>query len=247
MSTCSWSEYQEQKALDSKNEPADFAMQSIVAEEKMENTHTVGESFFAAKEGLSLKVKEVQVSDDISLLNSEFVDEELRGQTDENGRLLPADIQYIKEGSTESLSEVVKSRQVPQKLVYVTVEYTNVGEKELSDVLFFGTLERITKKDGKMYLSNGISYEEPEEGDTWTVASNRGLSSFFDMYYYDVFGGERHNNYIESIKPGETVAVHMGWIVTEEELGNLYLSLDTHGGLEFSDSALALGYVDLRQ
>ncbi len=247
VSTCSWSEYQEQKALDSKNEPADFAMQSIVAEEKMENTHTVGESFFAAKEGLSLKVKEVQVSDDISLLNSEFVDEELRGQTDENGRLLPADIQYIKEGSTESLSEVVKSRQVPQKLVYVTVEYTNVGEKELSDVLFFGTLERITKKDGKMYLSNGISYEEPEEGDTWTVASNRGLSSFFDMYYYDVFGGERHNNYIESIKPGETVAVHMGWIVTEEELGNLYLSLDTHGGLEFSDSALALGYVDLRQ
>lgn len=247
VSACSWSEYQEQKALDSENEPEDFAVQSTVAEEKMENTHTVGESFLAAQEGLSLKVKEVQVSDDISLLNSEFVDEELRGQTDENGRLLPADIQYIKEGSTESLSEVVKSRQVPQKLVYVTVEYTNVGEKEISDVLFFGTLERITKKDGKMYLSNGISYEEPEEGDTWTVASNRGLSSFFDMYYYDVFGGERHNNYIESIKPGETVAVHMGWIVTEEELGNLYLSLDTHGGLEFSDSALALGYVDLRQ
>ena len=60
-------------------------------------------------------------------------------------------------------------------------------------------------------------------------------------------GGERNNNYIDSILPGETKTVHMGWIVTEEELGSLYLSLDTYGGLEFSDSSLELGYVDIRQ
>lgn len=247
VSACSWSDYQAQKAGEDQNEVEFSEVQNTVAEEKMANTHTVGESFPASQEGLSLKVKDVQVSDDISLLDSGLVDEELKQETDENGRLLPADIQYIKEGSTEALSEVVDSRKVPQKLVFATVEYTNVGDKELSDVLFFGDLARIVKKDGKMQMLSSSSYEEPKEGDTWTVASNRGLSAFWEMYYYDVFGGERNNNYISSIKPGETVTVHMGWIVTEEELGNLYLSLDTYGGLEFTDSALALGYVDIRQ
>ena len=220
---------------------------STVAEEKMANTHAVGESFPSNKEGLTLKVKDVQVTDDISLLNPALVDEELKNETDENGRLLPADIQYIKEGDADSLSEVVRSRQVPQKLVYITVEYTNEGEQALSNVLFVGNLARITKKDGLMQMSSGDSYEEPTEGDVWTNACNRGLSAFWDMYYYDVFGGERNNNYIDSILPGETKTVHMGWIVTEEELGSLYLSLDTYGGLEFSDSSLELGYVDIRQ
>ncbi len=37
-------------------------------------------------------------------------------------------------------------------------------------------------------------------------------------------------------------------IVPEEELGYLYLNLDTFGGsYEFSESSLALGYVDIRQ
>lgn len=245
VSACNWSEYQagavEQYDSDDLNE------RYVVDEAKMANTHAVGESFPSGQEGLTLKVKDVQVADDISLLDSALVDEELKNETDENGRLLPADIQYIKEGDADSLSEVVYSRQVAQKLVYVTVEYTNEGEQELSDVLFMGILARITKKDGQMQMSPGDSYEEPKEGDTWTIACNRGLPACQEMYYYDVFGGERHNNYIESILPGETKTVHMGWIVTEEELGSLYLNLDTYGGMEFSDSSLELGYVDIRQ
>ena len=97
-----------------------------------------------------------------------------------------------------------------------------------------------------MQISSG-SYEEPKEGDVWTTACNRGLSAFQEMYYFDVTGGAENKNYIDSLKPGETAVVHMGWIVTEEELDSLYLSLDTYGGLEFTESALALGYVDLRQ
>ena len=216
VSACSWSEYQEQKALDSENEPEDFAVQSTVAEEKMENTHTVGESFLAAQEGLSLKVKEVQVSDDISLLNSEFVDEELRGQTDENGRLLPADIQYIKEGSTESLSEVVKSRQVPQKLVYVTVEYTNTGDTELSDVLFTGNIVKIEEDGSQVKMYDGKKYASASG---WDYREIVGAAHMEEMWYYDVHGGERGNNYISHLKPNETATVHMAWLVPEEELG----------------------------
>ena len=47
------------------------------------------------------------------------------------------------------------------------------------------------------------------------------------MWYYDVHGGERHNNYITNLKAGETATVHMAWLVPEDELGCLYLNLDT--------------------
>lgn len=247
ISAYNWSEYQEIAEANEQYADADWEENRTIPEEKMQNTHAVGERFPSGEEGLTLKVKDVQVADDISLLNPALVDEELKNETDENGRLLPADIQYIKEGDADSLSEVVRSRQAAQKLVYVTVEYTNEGEEELSDVLFMGTLERIAKKDGQMKMYFGDAYEEPKEGDAWTHACNRGLSAYQEMYYYDVFGGEEHKNYIDSILPGETKTVHMGWIVTEEELDLLYLNLDTCGGMEFSDSSLALGYVDIRQ
>ena len=69
-----------------------------------------------------------------------------------------------------------------------------------------------------------------------------------EMIYYDVRGGERENNYLKNIQPGETKVVHMAWVVTEEELSDLYISLNTSsGGYEFSESSLKTGYVDIRQ
>ena len=68
------------------------------------------------------------------------------------------------------------------------------------------------------------------------------------MWYFDVHGGERDNNYIDQLKSGETKVVHMAWLVPEEELEFLYLSLDTMGGAsEFDEHALQVGYVDIRK
>lgn len=250
-----WSAYlQSKEEKDRQAEQTDFAARVTATKEEMSHTHAIGESFSAEKtgiddcKGLMAKVTDVQVTDDISILNPAFTDQELKDETDAGGNLLPATIQYIKAGDTQTLSEVVKSRQVPQKLVYAVVEYTNTGEQELTDVLFTGDLARIREEQGQMRMLTGESYEEPSAKDAWTNAVNRGLSAFHELLYYDVHGGERNNNYISVIQPGETVTVHMGWIVTEEELGTLYLSLDTFGGAaEFSDSSLAMGYVDIRQ
>lgn len=258
ISDYTWSAYQESLKQDEEVQTDDdSAWLLAVAKEKMEHTHAVGESFSAEKtgldnyKGLEVKVADVKVADDLSLLDSAHVDEDLRAATGADGKLLPATIQYIKEGGNDSLSEVVKEREVAQKLVYATVEYTNTGDQALSDVLFFGNLTRICEKDGQMQIcfsDEKDSYETPEAGDAWTKAVNRGYSSLWEMQYYDVTGGGRGNNYINSIQPGETVTVHMAWLVTEEELGSLYLSLDTFGGAgTFSDTALAMGYVDIRQ
>lgn len=230
------------------------AVKLTASKEEMKDTHKIGESFTqkdAADDSyadLRMKVSDVQISEDLSLLSQSLTDEELQKETDGSGKLRPACIQYIKDGDADSLSEVISSREVPQKLVYATIEYTNTGDKELSDVLFFGSLVRIIEENGQMRIASGQNYEEPSSTDTWTSAVNRGLSGMFEMQYYDVHGGERHNNYIESIKPQETVTVHMGWIVTEEELDSLYIDLNpSAGAYEFSDASLKLGYVDIRQ
>ena len=167
-------------------------------------------------------------------------------ETDGAGNLLPAEINYIRLGDgINTVSEIVKTRQVPQKLVYVTVEYTNTGDSELTDVLFMGDLMKFVEDGDQVKFYSG---EAAGTDGAWDAAEAAGAAHYVEMYYYDVHGGERRNNYISSIKPGETAVVHMGWLVPEEELGYLYLNLSPAGGAyEFDDTALAIGYVDIRQ
>ncbi len=239
-----WSAYQESLNNSSEESGEAYEIKTSASKEEMKNTHAIGDSFAVNDEGLTVKVSDVKVTDDFSLLDASLVDEDMRKELDENGKLRPTVIRYVKEGDLDSLSQEVASREVAQKLVYATVEYTNTGAEEMSDVLFFGDMVRISEVDGKMQIQ---MEEQPAENDEWERAVNNGLSSSWEMCYYDVHGGERGNNYIPSIRPGETATVHMAWVVTEEELGKLYLSFDSSGGCEFTDSSLKIGYVDIRQ
>lgn len=230
-----------------------------VSMEKMGNTHAVGEAFslsdtyyeyYPEYTGLSIKVTDVQAADNIGLLDLSQFDadgrQELEKETDGSGKLLPAKINYIKDGDgIDAVSEIVKTGEAPQRLVYATVEYTNTGDSELTDVLFFGSLMKFVEAGDQMKIYDG---EKPGAEDTWNVALTQGVCNYAEMYYYDVHGGERGNNYITSIKPGETVTVHMGWIVQEKELGYLYLNLNPAGSsYSFDDDSLSVGYVDIRQ
>lgn len=238
-----WSQYQEGSDL----LPEEEGCKTItsVAAEEMSNTHKVGDSFPIDDQGLTGKVADVKIADDLSLLDAARIDEDLQQEINGDGKLRPATIQYVKQGDADTLSQEITSREAPQKLFYAAVEYTNTSQEEMTDVLFFGDLARIRETDGQMQI---IQEETPATGDEWDMAVNHGLSAYREMIYYDVHGGERDNNYIESIKPGETVTVHMAWVVLEEELPTLYLSLDSSGGCyEFSDSSLNIGYVDVRQ
>ena len=114
----------------------------------------------------------------------------------------------------------------------------------MSEVLFLGSLVRIIKEGTQVKMYDG---EEAKEGSAWDCAQITGAANYWEMWYYDVHGGEKGNNYIMNLKPGETETVHMAWIVSEEELEYLYLSFDTYGCYELSEHALEIGYVDIRQ
>lgn len=134
---------------------------------------------------------------------------------------------------------------MPQKLVYATVEYTNTGSSEINSYLFWGSLVKIAENGNQMEMYRG---NQSETSTTWDYAVVEGAAGFTEMWYYDVHGGERKNNYMNHLKAGETAVVHMAWIVPEEELKYLYLNLDSFGGTyEFDESALKTGYVDIRR
>lgn len=252
-----WSEYIKW----SNEEPVEWNPSVSVPKSAMENTHAVGEAFTAANmespednlkglDNVEMKVTDVQVSDNISLLDLSVMDndsrDELRKEVNQTGELLPVKINYLKYGNgIDTLNEVVDSREVPQKLVYITVEYTNTGAEKLDEILFFGTLMKIVEENGQMKIYTG---KESGGSSIWDDAVPAGIAHYSEMWYYDVHGGERRNNYITDLKAGETATVHMAWLVPEEELGYLYLNLDTFGGInEFCESSLELGYVDIRQ
>lgn len=228
------------------------------SEDEMSNMHQVGEQFAISTtastdseewmnvDTIQAEVSEVQILDDYSLLNDEFVDNNLKAALGEDGKLVKNEIRYIKSGDgIESLDETEKTETVDQKLVYVTVNFTNTGEEELKDVLFFASFLGMTKEESGYTFYNRAMYD----GDNGTdIVSGSSIGAFGEMDYYDIRGGERSNNYIPSLSPGETVTVHVAKVVNEDEMDKMYLSLNSYGGAyEFTEEAMETGYVDIRQ
>ena len=225
--------------------------------EEMENLHVVGEEVIMpmyadtsseemlSTEDIRVKVTQVQTADDLSLLEaSEYVEESWKRAVGADGKLLPDTVQYVKKGDgIDTVDEVVRTEEKAQKLVYVTLEYTNTGTEEYRNILFLHSMMAIAQQEDGYIL-----YEQMknQEDDDWDAEVRTGAASLGEMYYYDVHGGERHNNYIPVLAPGETVTIHIAGIVHEEELAYLYLNL-RGAGHEFEKEALETGYVDIRQ
>lgn len=245
-----WSDYEDAMA---ENSGEDEALKTTVTAEEMKNLHKIGEEFAVTGEAdgesqnLRIKVTDVKVTDDVAILDPVFMNRDML-DVDENGKLLPDTISYIKAGDgINTLDEVISSREVPRKLVYVTLEYTNAGETELTDVLFFSSVMKIREENEVYEICGG---EQPKEGDVWDTvqADSSSLEHGEEMAYYDVTGGERGNNYFDSIKAGETKILHVGFVVDEDALPYLYLNTGTSGSsYTFTEQDLAQGLVDIRQ
>lgn len=201
---------------------------------------------------LEVNVSSVQVADDLSLTegwqDSPFRDR-WEGAADETGALLPGQLQYIRTGDgIESVDQVVKTEEIGQKLVYATVEYTNTGEETVQDVLFNGSLMRLIEEGDTFTVYDRSKQEEEQD---WDRIEQNGPGGYQEMQYYDVYltdGKQNGTNYISSIQPGETVTIHMAWIVNEDELEYLFLDLSGGNGVNFSqDQAGKQVLVDIRQ
>lgn len=197
---------------------------------------------------ISMKVLQVQTADDLSLLGeTSSVDERWKQALDENGKLLPGELVYVKTGDgVNTANQVVKRKETPLKLVYLTLEFTNNGEKTWKNILFNGCLT-LLEENGDSYQIYDQAEAEPGE---WDFVYNEGLGNLLsgEMQYFDLHGGIGTNgsNYISSLGSGETVTVHMAWILKEEDLDKMYFSNGGHGEV-ITEKMRRDGCVDIRQ
>ena len=148
-----------------------------------------------------------QCSDNIRILPENMLGEDTKAAFDENGNLLPMEVKYIKSGDgINTIDEVVDTKEIPMKIVYVTVDYKNNGDTTLSDIMFNGGIAFLTERGNEMQF-DGYTDEKPKAGDTWDYVNEDYVGFGQEHYLMDVYGGERHNNYIDTLKPGETVTV----------------------------------------
>lgn len=195
---------------------------------------------------ISVCVDSVQIADDLELLDKNRVPEKLLDEVGADGKLKDNTLSYIKSGDgVDSVDEIVKTEDVKQKLVYATVTYTNRSDKEITHMLYIGSLMLLNHEDGTYEI-----YDPGEQsGDGFDRVIWNGGAKTPEMQYYSLsedYGNGR--NYISSLKPDESVQVDMAWIVNENDLDHMYLNLNGDGAAyEFSDATLKMGLVDISQ
>lgn len=174
-------------------------------------------------------VDKVQIADNLQLLDSDKIPKAWKTAVDANGKLVQNHLSYIKKGDgVNNLDSVIREENMDQKLLFLTVTYTNTSEEELNHMLYLGTLIALSKQDDGTYT---VYMPGTEAGEDYDYYTSDGVAKTAEMTYCSVqddYG--KGKNYIPSIKPGESVQVNMAWIVNEKDIKNLYLNLNGTGG-----------------
>ena len=193
---------------------------------------------------ISVCVDSVQIADDLQLLDQDRVPEKLLAEVGADGKLKDNTLSYVKSGDgVDSVDQIVKTENVKQKLVYATIIYTNRSDKEITHMLYLGSLMLLNHENGIYEI-----YDPGDQsGDGFDRVIWNGGEKTPEMQYYSVseeYGNGR--NYISSLKPDESVQVDMAWIVNESDLDHMYLNINGDGtAYEFSDATLKMGLVDI--
>ena len=253
MQVCSWNDMENEAG---KGEPETDESETLMTfpKEEMKNIHLIGgeisldQNGIEATPGLTAIVSGVTISDNISSLSENMLADDTKAAFDTDGNLLPMKVEYLKSGDgINTVDEVVETKEIPMKIVSVTVDYKNNGKTALSNVMFNGGIALLAEHGENMQFDAYMN-EKPGTGDIWDCVNEESIGFSQEVYLSDVHGGERHNNYINTINPSETVTVRMAFKVPEEKLNEMYFTLSNYGGSHFYDeTSLQLGYVDIRQ
>ena len=193
---------------------------------------------------VKISVTDVQITDDLELLT----DVGQIGAWEQWQQLVKADgtldamkRQYFSHGDgKDTLSKIIKEENVTPKLVYVTLEYSNETELDMQDVYFFGSLMRIGEDNGTYRILTPDLQDA--DGVDYNVWAGTG-----EMQYYDIADEETGKNSIPEIKAGASQTVHMAWLVGEDEVDQLYLSLNAENWDCFTEEMLQEGLFRLQK
>ncbi len=215
-----------------------------ISKESMENLHQIGESFAVPQSSLTAKVSKVELLDSPDAIDAAYALDPVK--TDEEGKLVNNVIAYEKCGNgIDQLDEVVETKEVKEKILYIEVEYTNTSDQQTGDTMFQCSL-LWAKETGDGYETVDVYAKDDVDYDSY-YGQNYQISDV-PLYYYNGKSVEEKNHLIR-VQPGETRTVTLAFLVTEDELPYLYRDLFSGNSdfTQFRQSALQYGYVDIRQ
>ncbi|MBO6159630.1 MAG: hypothetical protein J6P72_10295 [Firmicutes bacterium] len=201
---------------------------------------------FTETDALLYRVDQAEVFSDISVLDPAYLssDKEISDFAREDGTLLPAELHFYSRGDGINCTmEEVYQTSVDTKLLYVTLTLENTGDADMENVLLYGDIRPYLSRNGfdqidgtslteeaATYL-NGIAYkgEDLYQGDFDLIRTqfNGHWGPGCPLQYYDfssIAVGDG-TNHIPLIPAGESVTVHLGYLVSDDMLPYIYLDL----------------------
>lgn len=203
-------------------------------------------------QAFSATVSDVQVYTNINELDSQMVSEITNNSSDfidENGNFKNEIFNYYTIGDGIYSSYQLKhTEEVPVKLVYITLEYT--AKTHIPDLCFNWGLYLIDESENDFYIYNrfaNITFKydiiQPTYYDT-SHSYNNNISCIY--FTNDV--NPKEKNHFYNMKPGETRYAYIAYIVTEDQLSHIYLSLeDENTSQSLSSDNIPNGLFDIRQ
>ena len=205
-------------------EAAEKRKGEYVGKEAVKNYYEQGE-VFENTQGFLYTVKNVEVLDNISSLNKEYLfgDNYAMLQTivDANGSILPYEREKIVSGDgVNTLDQIIGMENINRRFVDITLEVINPEGN---------TKNRANEANvwGQIYFSSELE----ENSFCYGIEP-----LYFDSSDYD---NQNSHYYFTTIEEGRTFTCHLGYLVDEDKLDEMYL--------DWSVSREVMELVDIRQ
>ncbi|MFU2032824.1 anti-sigma factor [Bacillus wiedmannii] len=137
---------------------------------------------------------------------------------DQAGQLIPYRRDEYKVGNgKDSIDQLVESKLVHPKFVYLTTTVKNIGKKSTEEI----------------YMTPSIKLLK-SEGHAWNYAKEDGIAEknimTGEVDYLEPHGDGKSFYNIGSIRPGQTVKVNLGYFVDEDKLDSIFLDAFNYRG-----------------
>ncbi|KAA0749840.1 anti-sigma factor [Bacillus sp. AY3-1] len=138
---------------------------------------------------------------------------------DQAGQLIPYRRDKYKIGNgKDSIDQLVESKLVHPKFVYLTTTVKNIGKKETKEIYMHPSIQVLQSK-----------------GNAWKYAGKDGIAEknimTGEVDYLEPHGDGKSFYNIGSIQPGETVKVNLGYFVDEDKLDSTFLDAFNYRGI----------------
>ncbi|GIN84459.1 hypothetical protein J6TS2_08450 [Heyndrickxia sporothermodurans] len=166
---------------------------------------------------LEFVIEKVEVFDSIKGLKQENFNElgleilSMNKAIDRTKKLLPYKQDIYTEGNgKDSIAELVESRSVNTKFVYLTTIVKNIGKQERDEIYMQPSLQVLKSEN------NAWNYARKDGIDEKSIMSG-------DVDYLEPHGSGKSFYNIGRIQLGQTMKVNLGYFVDEDKLDSIFL------------------------